>query len=113
MPLTAKRIARLMRKSPGRHHDGHGLYLQVVNRNSASWILRYVRHGKERMLGLGPVHTVGLAEARLRARNARLQLLDGNDPVEQRQRQKVERVLAAAKTMTFEQCTKAYYAQHE
>jgi Arm DNA-binding domain len=67
MALTAKRIARLLRKSPGRHHDGHGLYLQVVNANSASWILRYVRHGKERMLGLGPVHIVGLAEARLRA----------------------------------------------
>jgi len=112
MPLTSKRVARLVRHSPGRHHDGHGLYLQVVNRNSASWILRYVRAGKERILGLGPIHTVGLAEARIRARAARLQLLDGIDPLEDRKAKKIAAKVAAAKTMTFEQCAKGYYDQH-
>jgi integrase len=113
MALTAKRIARLVRKSPGRHHDGHGLYLQVVNPKSASWILRYVRHGKERMLGLGPVHLIGLKQARERARAARLQILDGIDPVEDRKAKKAERALAAAKTVTFADCARQYHAQHE
>ena len=112
MPLTSKRVAKLVRHSPGRFHDGHGLYLQVVNRNSASWILRYVRAGKERMLGLGPTHTVGLAEARIRARAARLQLLDGIDPIEDRKAKKIAARVAAAKSMTFEQCAKGYYDQH-
>jgi integrase len=113
MSLTTKRIAKLRRRPRGRFHDGHGLYLQVRGPRSASWILRYVRHDEERMLGLGPLHVVGLAEARQRARAARLQLLDGIDPVEHRKQKKVERVLAAAKTMTFEQAAKAYHAQHE
>jgi hypothetical protein len=110
--LTAKKIAKLRRKC-GRHHDGHGLYLQVVNPTSASWLLRYVRHGRERMLGLGPLQIVALKEARERAKAARLQLLDGIDPVEARQAAKAERALVAAKLMTFADCAVAYHAQHE
>jgi len=89
------------------------LYLQVFNRNSASWILRYVRAGKERMLGLGPVHVVGLAEARQRARQARLMLLDGIDPVEDRKAKKVTAKVEAAKTITFAACAEQYQAAHE
>src|SRR5262245_4972176 len=70
MGLTTKRIAKLRRRR-GRFHDGHGLYLQVLSKNSASWIFRYVRHGKERMLGLGPILVVGLKEARERAKASR------------------------------------------
>jgi integrase len=113
MALTSKRVAKLVRHSPGRHHDGHGLYLQVFNRNSASWILRYVRNGREHMLGLGPVHTVGLAEARQRARAARLQLLDGIDPVAERKAKKVEVAVAAAKAITFAECARSYQVSHE
>jgi integrase len=113
MPLTSKRVAKLVRHSTGRFHDGHGLYLQVFNRNSASWILRYVRAGKEHMLGLGPYHLVGLAEARQRARAARLQLLDGINPIEHRKAKKVEAAVAAAKTITFAECAKAYQAAYE
>ncbi len=82
MKLTAKRVARLLKKKPGRHHDGHGLILQVTSPSNASWLLRYQRHGREHWLGLGPVHTVSLADARVRAKAARLQLLDGVDPVQ-------------------------------
>jgi hypothetical protein len=57
MKLTAKRVAKAITR-PGRYGDGHGLYLQVVNTNNASWLLRYERSGRERWLGLGPVHTV-------------------------------------------------------
>ena len=79
--LTAKRVATLL-KRPGRYHDGHGLILVVINPNNASWQLRYQRNGRERWLGLGPLHTVTLKDARERARAARLQLLDGIDPID-------------------------------
>jgi integrase len=107
--LTTKRIAKLKSK-PGRYHDGHKLYLQVTNENAVSWILRYQRNGKERMLGLGPLHTISLQEARLRAKKARLQLLDGIDPVEAKKAAKRELKLTAAKTMTFQECAEAYIA---
>ena len=70
MQLTAKLVATLV-KRPGRYHDGHGLILVVVNPNNASWQLRYQRNGRERWLGLGPLHTVTLKDARERARAAR------------------------------------------
>jgi predicted GIY-YIG superfamily endonuclease len=37
--------------------------------------------GKDRQLGLGPLHTIGLAEARTMARECREQLLMGGDPI--------------------------------
>jgi integrase len=113
MGLTTKRIGKLRKRPRGRFHDGHGLYLQVMGPRSASWILRYVRHGEERMLGLGPLHVVGLKEARERAKVARLQLLDGIDPVEDRKAKKLERVLASTRTMSFSDCAMAYHRQHE
>jgi len=112
MGLTAKRIARL-RRNPGRYHDGHGLYLQIIGSKGASWLLRYERDHREHMLGLGPLHVVGLKEARERAKAARLLLLDGIDPIEARKAKKVERALAAARTMSFADCGAGYIAQHE
>jgi integrase len=111
MRLTAKRVAKAL-KRPGRHHDGHGLYLQVIGANNASWILRYERDGRERMHGLGPQHVVSLGEARKRAQAARLQLLDGVDPVDAKKAAKVQRVVAAAKALTFDEAARGYLAQH-
>jgi integrase len=112
MALTTKGIARL-RKKPGRYLDQFGLLLQVINDNNASWILRYQRDGKQRMLGLGPVHTVSLAEARVKARNARLALLEGIDPLDARRARKAADRLEAAKAMTFAAAAQSYFAQHE
>jgi integrase len=113
MKLTTKRVAKLVRRGQkGKHHDGHNLYLQIQNCNNASWIFRYERDGRERFSGLGPYHTVGLAEARVRARALRLQLLDGVDPIAAKKAAKVQRALAAAKAMTFSQAGASYIAQH-
>jgi integrase len=65
------------------------------------------------MLGLGPYHIVGLAEARQRAHAARLQLLDGINPIEHRKAKKVEAAVAAAKAVTFAHCAQAYQAAYE
>jgi len=112
MRLTAKRIARL-RKRIGRHPDGHGLYLQIASAGAASWLFRYEVTGRERMLGLGPLHTVSLKEARERAKAARLQLLDGVDPIEARKAVKAARALEAAKAVTFQEAAEGYLVAHE
>jgi integrase len=118
MALTAKRIATL--KEAGRYFDGHGLYLQVTPAGVKSWLLRYERNwvrnenGKnQRWMGLGPVHTVSLKEARERARKARQQLLDGIDPLDAREAERAARALEAARMLTFEEATKQYFDQHE
>jgi integrase len=109
--LTQKRIEKLT--APGRYGDGHGLYLQVQSRTNKSWLFRYTFNGRERFMGLGPLHTIDLEEARERARQARKALLDGADPLAVRSAETAQRALEAARTITFEAAAKAYYESHE
>jgi integrase len=114
MALTAKRIAKL--KEPGRYADGNrtGLYLQVLSEKNRSWLFRYDRNGRgERWMGLGPLHTIDLGEARERARKARQLLLDGIDPLEARTQERVQRVLEASRSLSFEKAAQTYYDAHE
>jgi hypothetical protein len=63
-------------------------------------------------MGLGPVGTVSLADARRRAAEARALLLDGKDPIADRDDERAKRKLAAANTITFKECAAAYVKQH-
>ena len=54
------------RKTPGRYSDGHGLWLQISQSGTKAWLFRYMINGRARHMGLGPLHTVNLAEARVR-----------------------------------------------
>jgi len=110
--LTTKKVEAL-KKRPGRYSDGHGLVLQVFSPNSASWLLRYQRHGRERWLGLGPLHTFSLAQARDRARRARALLADGIDPLEQKRAARDQQRLEAAKNKTFATVAQEYFDAHE
>src|SRR5262245_60848821 len=96
MKLTVKKIEAL-KKKPGRYRDGLGLALQVVNSNNASWLFCYERNGRVRAMGLGPLHTIGLREARDRAYTARRLLLDGIDPLEAKRAERDRRTAEAAK----------------
>jgi hypothetical protein len=107
MGLTVKRVERL--NKPGRHGDGNGLYLQVTKDGVKSWLLRYVRHGRERGMGLGPLHSVTLDEARERARLARQQLLDGIDPIAARHT--VQAAQRLAKGLTFAAAAQSFHDQ--
>ncbi len=111
MKLTVKQVAKL--REPGRYGDGHGLYLQVMSPTNRSWLFRFERGGHERWLGLGPLHTFSLDEARERARRARQTLADGVDPLDARKSERAARALEAAKAMTFEAAARAYFEQHE
>jgi len=75
--LTALEVSK---KKRGRYSDGHGLWLQISESGTKAWLFRYMLNGRARHMGLGPVHTVNLAEARMRARQARQLILDGKDP---------------------------------
>lgn len=73
--LTSLGVARA--KRPGMYADGLGLYLRVAPGGSKQWIFRFVADGRTRDLGIGPAHTLTLAEARARAVEARKLRLDG------------------------------------
>jgi len=100
-------------KKPGRYGDGQGLWLQVSPAGTKSWLFRFTQEGKARQMGLGPVHTVSLAEARQKALECRKQLLEGADPIEARNGARARARVAAAKGVTFSQCAERYIAAHE
>ena len=115
-----KRVERLRQR--GRYADGGGLYLQVGEGGSKSWVFKYERtlrdsngqpKRKEHMLGLGGLDTFCLAEARERARALRQQIKDGIDPFTAKRAAKTERELTAAKTLTFSEAAQQYFDQHE
>jgi integrase len=97
---------------PGYYGDGAGLWLQVSKTGSKSWIFRFTLNTKQREMGLGAVHTVTLPEARAKAKECRLLLLDGKDPLDTRKAAQMSGALDLAKMMTFDQCAKAYITAH-
>jgi integrase len=111
--LTAKRVERT--KTPGRYRDGlvPGLLLQIGDSGAKSWVLRYMLHGKERMMGIGPVTAFNLREARERARSARQLLADGVDPLDVKRQRRAEAKAAAARVLTFAEATERYFNQHQ
>lgn len=113
MALNAKRIATL--NEPGRYRDPEtrGLYLQVGRTGTKSWLLRYELNGRERFHGLGSLDDFSLKEARERARAARQKIADGIDPIEAKRAERAARSAEAAKTVTFQEAARQYYAQNE
>jgi integrase len=102
--LSALQVQRL--RKPGKYHDGGGLYFVIHSGGSRSWTFRYGPAGKN-WTGIGPLHTVGLAEARDRAKDLRLKLLDNIDPLSAKRGERQMARLAAARSMTFENAAKA------
>ena len=77
------------------------------------WEFQYELDGRRRFMGLGPTHTLGLSEAREKARVLRQQLLEGIDPLDARDATRRAKVAAAAKVMPFRECARLYLALHE
>jgi integrase len=108
-------------KAPGVYGDGGNLYLQVqaLQRKGGkksiakSWLFRFMREGRAREMGLGALHTIALADARQRAAECRRQLLDGLDPIAERDRRRLEARAAAAKLKTFQQCADEWLADNK
>jgi integrase len=97
---------------PGLYGDGHGLYLQVSAFDTKAWVFRYMIDGRPRKMGLGPLHTISLAEARKRAAEARLRAHDGIDPIDDKRARRAQGRLEAAKAITFGECADKYVEAH-
>ncbi len=93
---------------PGLYGDGGGLYLHIGPTGGKSWIFRYMLDGKAREMGLGPLKTAGLAEARGLARKHRLECRDGIDPIDARKTVREARKLERARAITFKKCAEQY-----
>jgi integrase len=109
--LKAVTVAKA--KTPGMLADGAGLYLRVGPIGTKSWVFRYRHDGKLHDMGLGPVHTLTLAEAREKAQACRKLRLDGIDPIQSRRANRAEATFAAAASMTFRECAERYVAAHK
>lgn len=109
--LDAAKVKNL-KKEPGMHADGGGLYLQVKN-GGASWVLRYQLSGRARWMGLGPLTLYGLKEARAKALDARRLRHEGTDPVDAKRLARAKLRLEAAKAITFTDAAAQYIASHK
>ena len=86
MALTARTIeAAKPKEARFRLSDGGGLLLEVRPGGSKGWVCRVMVDGRRRDVGLGTWPEVGLADARVKAREVRQQARSGLDPVEQRE----------------------------
>ncbi|MBB3523102.1 tyrosine-type recombinase/integrase [Rhizobium sp. BK456] len=98
--LTVKSIGAS--KSP-KLRDGGGLWL-VTKGGGRYWVFSYTYAGLRREMGLGPLHTVGLADARDKAENARKLIRQGIDPLAAREEERAD----APKLMTFGEYADAF-----
>lgn len=118
--LTLAEVAKIASRAEfGMHADGAGLYLQIKEPKAGSinrsWVFRYKRRGArgERVMGLGPLHTIGLKEARELARKARQQLLEGTDPIEARRVERDSRRREELENFTFKSAAQQFLNLHE
>ena len=63
-------------------------------------------------MGLVPIHTVSLAEAREEALRCRKLLRDGIDPIEERRAKRAARLKETISAMTFKACAETYIKSH-
>ncbi len=108
--LSPRRIETERKR--GRFADGGGLYLQVGEKGTKSWLFRFMLDGKARQMGLGAVHTISLPEAREAALKCRKLLHEGMDPIEARKEALISQQLQTASAMTFKECAEAYIKSH-
>ncbi|MBR0765794.1 tyrosine-type recombinase/integrase [Bradyrhizobium sp. vgs-9] len=97
--IEASKIAKL--------RDGGGLWL-VTKGKGRYWIFDYTYGGKRRQMGIGPLHTIGLAEARQKAERARDLIRQGFDPIEHRAVAAMKDAKVQAGVKTFGEYADAY-----
>ena len=105
--LTAKKVEHLSKR--GLYSDGGGLYLQVANGGSKSWLYRFKIDGRARWHGLGSARDVSLERARDKATEARRLRRDGDDPIEAKRAAKAAARVEAAKVDPFRYGCQAFH----
>ena len=118
MPKIAKQLTDMevrSLKKPGLHPVGGvaGLRKQVHKSGSSSWILRTTVAGKSREIGIGSVATVSLKAARERARELRVMIEQGRDPIAEKQKALSNLRHREVFKKTFDDAAAAYIASVE
>jgi hypothetical protein len=112
MGKLTQRAVMALAKKPGRHGDGDGLVLRVLDSNRAYWTYRYGNEGKEREMSLGPYPEITLAEARAKQAGLRASVVkDKVDPLANKRHDKADAIAQA--TPTFGQIADDYITAHE
>ncbi|MCE3255717.1 MAG: hypothetical protein K0R25_1211 [Rickettsiaceae bacterium] len=75
--------------------DSEGMYLLVHPNGGKYWRLKYKFLGKEKTLALGTYPTLSLAEARDKRFDARKQIANGVDPLQEKRQKKFEQYINA------------------
>jgi integrase len=88
--------------------DGQGLYLSIAKNGTASWLFRYMVHGKAKSVGLGAYPATSLQKAREKAQNLRDSRSGGVDPMLAKREEIRVQKLQLAKSKTFETCAKEF-----
>jgi len=91
MPLTALEIKSISCPEDKRQikkFDGNGLFLLVKINGSKLWRMRYKFSGKHKEIALGQYPTIPLVEARRLAEEARVLLMKGINPSDERRERK-------------------------
>ena len=99
-------------KSPRLICDSNGLYLQITPASVKSWIFRFTLHGRTRSMGLGPLRTVSLESARKKARELKVSVDHGIDPLTAKHSLQIENKETAS-PHTFRRCSEAYLSSHQ
>ncbi|MDT7521062.1 integrase arm-type DNA-binding domain-containing protein [Rhodoferax sp. TBRC 17198] len=90
--------------------DGQGLYLSIAKNGTASWLYRYMDHGKAKSVGLGGYPGTTLQKAREKAQALRDARTGGVDPMTAKREAEREKKLQQAKSKTFQTCAEEYIA---
>ncbi|MEG3178510.1 integrase arm-type DNA-binding domain-containing protein [Sphingomonas sp. RB3P16] len=97
--LTVVQIKALKpAERPFKVSDSDGLYVLVQPSGALLWRFRYRSSGIERKLSLGSFPEVSLAQARRKRDEAKSELEDGIDPVEEKRQSRLKAELAAQTT---------------
>lgn len=113
MPKKARELSALEVKRlsiPGLHAVGGvaGLHLQIQPTGGRSWILRTTVGARRVDMGLGGFPDVPLVAARERAREARVLVRQGIDPVQQKREARSALMVASAKALTFDEAARRF-----
>ena len=78
--------AKVKNAEAGTFYDGGGLQLEKTPRILGKWIYRYSRFERRRDMGLGPFPGISLAHARIARDRWENVKLNGDDPIDTRER---------------------------
>src|SRR5262249_33704875 len=97
----------------GRYAAGDGLYMQIAQGGTRSWIFRYRTGDKSFHLGLGSCRYLSLPEARQRAIDFQRQRLSGLDPMEEKRKTHRPATASTPSSMTFREAATRFITERE